>query len=68
LKHSAELPAAALHRPSKKPWNRFKILGARTATRNKFHNETPQISGDILKDLFAEATWNPGLAHPWCKG
>jgi hypothetical protein len=43
----------------------LKTLGARTATRRKFHAEDQQISGATAQNSGDGATWGPEFAHPW---
>jgi hypothetical protein len=50
---------------SQKSRGYVKMLGARKATRSKFHIEDPQIIGASKHNIEARATWRPGIVHFW---
>jgi hypothetical protein len=43
----------------------LKILGARRATRRKFHAEDQQTIVTTAQNSVDGATWGPGFVHPW---
>jgi len=42
----------------------LKTQSVREAKLNKFHIEEPQISGAIVQNFVATATWRPEVVHP----
>jgi hypothetical protein len=42
-----------------------RILGARSMTWSKLHNESPQILGSTVHNSVAMASWCVGFFHPW---
>lgn len=40
--------------------SKFQVL-----TWSEFHTENPQMLGTTCQHSFIEATWHPGIVHPW---